>query len=258
MLDHIAFIAGEFRNQERSMRPGARLAAAMEVIAAIDREHRPASVALADWGRAHRFAGSGDRSAIGPLVYDVLRRRRSLAALMGADTPRALVLGAAVRAFGMSPGEIVAASAHGEAHAPAPLTAEECQCLGRELPDDTPADVRADVPEWLMPSLSRAFGERLAAEGVAMAERAPIDLRANTLRADREKVLKALARFGVQPTPFAPNGIRVPAPVGAARAPNVEARVARLQRRWQVLVRGSRFSICVPVPVARRWRLQRQ
>ena len=40
-------------------------------------------MALADWGKGHRFAGSGDRAAIGNLVFDALRRRRSLAAQMG-------------------------------------------------------------------------------------------------------------------------------------------------------------------------------
>lgn len=224
------------------MRPGARLAAAMEVIAAIDREHRPASVALADWGRAHRFAGSGDRSAIGTLVYDVLRRRRSLAALMGADTPRALVLAAAVRAFGMTPGEIRVATSKDDVHAPSALTDDEHRRLERSLPADTPADVRADIPAWLVPSLTRAFGERLVAEGEAMATRAPIDLRVNTLKADRDKVLQALARFGAEPTPFAPHGVRVPAPSGAARAPNVEAETAHGKGWFEVQDEGSQIA----------------
>ncbi|HRY07881.1 MAG TPA: RsmB/NOP family class I SAM-dependent RNA methyltransferase [Hyphomicrobiaceae bacterium] len=224
------------------MRPGARLAAAMDVIAAIDREHRPASVALADWGRAHRFAGSGDRSAIGTLVFDVLRRRRSLAALMGADTPRALVLGAAVRAFAMQPCEIERAIAQGEPHAPAPLTVEERQRLEGELPADTPADVRADLPAWLLGSLERAFGERLAAEGEAMAMRAPIDLRVNTLKADREKVLNALSRLGAQPTALAPHGIRIAPPLAGARAPNVEAETSHGKGWFEVQDEGSQIA----------------
>ena len=47
------------------MRPGARIAAAAEVLDDILTRHRPASTALAHWGKAHRFAGSGDRAAIG-------------------------------------------------------------------------------------------------------------------------------------------------------------------------------------------------
>jgi 16S rRNA (cytosine967-C5)-methyltransferase len=106
------------------MRLGARFKAATEVLADIFERHRPASNALADWGKAHRFAGSGDRAAIGTLVYDVLRRRQSLAAQMQSDTPRALVLAAASHAFGLSHDEVTAA-AEGPPHALEALSAEE-------------------------------------------------------------------------------------------------------------------------------------
>src|SRR5262245_42678906 len=75
------------------MTPAARLAAAIEVFAAIERERRPAADALKGWGLTHRFAGSGDRAAIAGLVYDALRRRSSSAFIMGSDTPRAILLG---------------------------------------------------------------------------------------------------------------------------------------------------------------------
>ncbi|MGA7308948.1 MAG: MFS transporter, partial [Pseudolabrys sp.] len=75
------------------MTPAARLAAAIEVFAAIDNERRPAADTLKAWGLTHRFAGSGDRAAIAGLVYDALRRRASSAFVMGADAPRAILLG---------------------------------------------------------------------------------------------------------------------------------------------------------------------
>ena len=46
------------------MTPGARAAAAIEVLTEIEAHKRPAAEALKDWGIAHRFAGSGDRAAI--------------------------------------------------------------------------------------------------------------------------------------------------------------------------------------------------
>ncbi len=46
------------------MTPGARLSAAIEVIADIETRRRPAADALKDWGLVHRFAGSADRAAI--------------------------------------------------------------------------------------------------------------------------------------------------------------------------------------------------
>ena len=52
------------------MTPAARASAAMEVLADVAMRKRPAADALKDWGLAHRFAGSGDRAAIGNLVFD--------------------------------------------------------------------------------------------------------------------------------------------------------------------------------------------
>ena len=75
------------------MTPSARVAAAIEVFDTLEKERRPAADALKAWGLTHRFAGSGDRAAIAGLVYDALRRRASSAFIMGADTPRAVLLG---------------------------------------------------------------------------------------------------------------------------------------------------------------------
>ena len=57
------------------MRLGGRIAAAIEILTDTATRRRPVADALKDWGLAHRFAGSGDRAAIGNIVYDVLRRR---------------------------------------------------------------------------------------------------------------------------------------------------------------------------------------
>ena len=56
------------------MRLGGRVQAAIEVLEDMEARKRPVSEALKDWGLGHRFAGSGDRSAIGNLVYDALRK----------------------------------------------------------------------------------------------------------------------------------------------------------------------------------------
>ena len=79
------------------MTPAARIAAAIEVFAAIGRERRPAGDALSEWGRAHRFAGSGDRAAIAGLLYDMLRRRASSAYVMGDDGARAIAAASSLR-----------------------------------------------------------------------------------------------------------------------------------------------------------------
>lgn len=211
------------------MKPGARIAAAIEVLDVILGRYQPVATALTDWGKSHRFAGSGDRNAIGGLVYDALRRKASIAWAMESDAPRALALGAAGTALDLTPEEVIAAC-DGSQHAPAPLSDIEVRGLTRNL-SDAPPHVRANVPEWLWPSFEAAFGEHAIAEGEAMSRRAPADIRVNTLKATREKVLKALASFGAEESPISPLGVRVPPPTGPQRTPNLQAEAA-FQAGW--------------------------
>ena len=108
------------------MTPGARLSAAIDVLGDIEARRRPAADALKDWGLAHRFAGSGDRAAIGGLVFDALRRRQSAAWLMEEATPRAILFGALKLERGMGP-DAIRRLADGGRFAPAPPTAAEAQ-----------------------------------------------------------------------------------------------------------------------------------
>jgi 16S rRNA (cytosine967-C5)-methyltransferase len=56
--------------------------------------------------------------------------------------------------------------------------------------------VEGEYPSWLEPELVRAFGERVAAEMRAFQDRAPVDLRVNTRKTDRDAVMAALAADG--------------------------------------------------------------
>lgn len=223
------------------MKVGARIAAAAEVLEDILERHLPAAMALSDWGRKHRFAGSGDRSAIGNLVYDVLRRRSSIAASMGEATPRALALGAARGAYQLAPDQVVAAANDGSPHSIGPLTEVEVAALGREIRSDLPDHVRGDYPEIWHGSLARTFGDRLVDEMAAFGTRAPVGIRANQLKADRAKVLKALAKFDPEPARYAPDGVIVPHPAGARRTPNVEADPAHGKGWFEVQDEGSQI-----------------
>ena len=227
------------------MKPGARLASAVEILDQVLNRHRPAAQALADWGRANRFAGSGDRSAIGNLVYDALRRRSSLAARMGTDSPRAMTLAAAPSAFGCASDEIIAA-ADGSKYALSPLTNEETACLRRSDDDalgaDVPAHIRGDIPAWLAPNFARVFDDRMAEEGQALAYRAPVDLRTNTLKAEREKLLEAFAKYEANPTPFAPTGVRIAPSPGPGRIPKVEADPEHGKGWFEVQDEGSQIA----------------
>jgi 16S rRNA (cytosine967-C5)-methyltransferase len=223
------------------MRLPGRLSAAIAVLTDIEARKRPVSEALKDWGNANRFAGSGDRAAIGNLVYDALRRRASHAYIIGSDSPRDLILAVAVRDWHE---DIAAlnASFEGDRFAPAPVTSEEAARLNAE---DTlagaPDHIRADVPEWAMPSLQQSLGANWVAEGEAMTGRPPLDLRVNTLKSSRDKVLKALRRFDPQETAIAPQGVRFPAGRRDSRTPNVQTDEGYLKGWFEVQDQGSQI-----------------
>lgn len=191
------------------MTPGARLSAAIEVLADIAERRRPVADALKDWGLAHRFAGSGDRATIATLVYDALRRRASSAWIMGEDSPRATLIGSLRLQRGLA-ARTVAELFTGERFAPAPLTEAERTRLETGTLADAPVHVAGDVPEWVVPSLENALGDDLLPELRALARRAPLDIRVNTLKATRPGTAEALAHLAPEPTPLSPDGLRVP------------------------------------------------
>ena len=224
------------------MTPAGRLAAAIQVLSEIETRHRTVRDALKDWGGQSRYAGAKDRAWVSGLVLDVLRRRRSLAWMMGADGPRVAALGALCFAWGWSVDQVAEAAA-GEPHGPGPLSEAEAKALAepRSL-DDAPAPVRGDFPDWLEPHLARVFGAGLAEEAAALARRAPVDLRANTLKSDPERVLRALESMGAAPSEVLTNALRVAAPDAAARAAAVESLPAFAKGWFEVQDIGSQIA----------------
>ncbi|MEO5321865.1 RsmB/NOP family class I SAM-dependent RNA methyltransferase [Mesorhizobium sp. CC13] len=212
------------------MRLGGRLAAAIEVLDDIERRHRPAADALKDWGLSHRFAGAGDRAAIGNIVYDALRRKRSAGWLVGDDTSRALGFGALLLEWNQS-AEALNQTLDGDKFAPEPLTAAELKSIAERKLKDAPDVVRADSPDWCAPLLERAFGADWVEEGAALAARPPLDIRVNTLKADRDRVIAELEGTQAAPTALAPHGVRIPPIDGSGRHPNVQAEPA-FQKGW--------------------------
>jgi 16S rRNA (cytosine967-C5)-methyltransferase len=222
------------------MTPAARLSAAIEVCDAIDAQRIPAPAALKAWGTAHRFAGSGDRAAIAGLVFDVLRRRASAAWLMGAETSRARLLGMLRLGRGLDV-EAIAALCDGTRFAPSPLTEAERAALASGALHDAPAHVAGDYPEWLDPHLAAVFGETRVEEAAAMARRAPLDLRVNTLKATRDKVQGSLAHLGATPTSWSPWGLRIA--LGAdARNPGIQAEEDFVKGAVEVQDEGSQLA----------------
>ncbi|MGH6908809.1 MAG: RsmB/NOP family class I SAM-dependent RNA methyltransferase [Phenylobacterium sp.] len=213
------------------MRDAGRLAAAIDVLSQIDERHRPVRMALKNWGEAARYAGAKDRAFVSGLVLDVLRRRRSLGWRMGDDSLRAATLGA-LRFLWDWPLERVAEAAGEEPHGPGPLTDAERAALEspRDLAD-APAPVAGDYPDWLEPSMTRAFADRRTEEGAALSERAPVDLRVNLLKSDPERTLKALSSLLAEPTDVLPTALRMPALDPTARSGAVET-IPQFSKGW--------------------------
>lgn len=167
------------------MTPAARVQAAIEVldlvIAAARGNGPPADRIIADWFRPRRFAGSGDRRAVRELAYAAIRAcgeipqsgRSALLLLAGRDPA-------------------IAASFDGSRHAPAPPAPGE------------PVAEPGIAPLWLQQALRASqLGD---ADLAALLERAPLDIRVNALKADRETIELPVAGEKT----VAPQGLRYP------------------------------------------------
>lgn len=203
-----------FAGTRSPMTPGARLSAAIDLLDAI-LAGEPAERELTRWARASRFAGSKDRAAVRDLVFDGLRRRRSLGWLGGGDTGRAIVL-AGQSASGLD------GLFTGEGFDPAAVTPSERASLARSL-DAAPEGIRLDVPDPIADDLRASLGADFEPVLRAMQDRAPVDLRVNTLKTTLAAATVVLARDGVQvaPQPLARAALRVlenPRLVSASRA----------------------------------------
>ncbi|MGV6873042.1 RsmB/NOP family class I SAM-dependent RNA methyltransferase [Pseudochelatococcus sp. B33] len=221
------------------MTPSARVAAAIEILADLDVRRRPVNDALRDWGQTHRFAGSKDRAAVASLVYDALRRRASSVFLLGEEGPRAVVLGMLRLGRGLDAAEI-ARLFSGERFAPEALTGDERARLQAPVPD-MPVASAGDFPEWLTDSLARALGDDLVAEAQALADRAPVDIRVNTLKTTREQLASALAHLAPEPTPHAPDSLRFHAGEDG-RGPALQVEPEFLQGLYEIQDEGSQLA----------------
>lgn len=166
---------------------------------------RPADRALSDFFRAHRSLGQRDRAFVADTAFGVLRRKRSLEAAAGSADPGALLVAALVRVHGLSARTLAGV-----------LDADELALLARAKSlrvEQLPPAVQVDLPDWLWERLVAEYGAEDARRiAHALLNPAPLDLRVNLARADRDEVLARLAAEGIeaQATPYSPAGLRVP------------------------------------------------
>ncbi len=181
-----------------------QLQAAADVLRLVLKFEHPADSVLSNYFRSHRKLSQHDRAFIAESVFGLLRRKRLVDHLCKEDSPRLALLTYLTRAAGVSMRELSAA-----------LTEDESAWVARLKATTTgelPLAVQADLPDWLVERLALQMPEAdILALGRALQQPAPLDLRVNTLRADRNTALKQLAATGIEgaATPYSPLGIRV-------------------------------------------------
>lgn len=203
------------------MTPAARIASVIELLGLIEETGAPADRTVADYLRQRRFIGSKDRHALVSRTFGLLRRKASLDWWLARTAPglsagpRARMLADLALEEGWS-ADRASGSFDGQRHHPAPLSGEERRLLralqGQRIRDGAqPEWVRLEVPPWLLPRLKASLGARYHGELAALIGEAPLDLRANALKATREQVLAALREKEIEavPTPYSPLGLRI-------------------------------------------------
>jgi 16S rRNA (cytosine967-C5)-methyltransferase len=236
------------------------LASAEEVLREILRFSAPADTTLSRYFKDHPRLGGRERGAIAECVYAVLRNKAfftDFAESGSGPAMRRLVLLGMADAMGLDslPG----------------LTDEETAWLQRAGAIDRKLlhkSMRSNMPKWLYEKLVAQFGEE---EALALADAlntpAPLDLRVNAIKANRDDVIAELAQapIAADPTPFAPLGLRVHKKPALQNCRCLKAvrskcrtRAARSCPRSWAPSAAKWWSTFAPAPAAKRWRSARR
>lgn len=189
------------------MKLSAQLLAAEEILELWFKGPQNISLILKDWGKSHRFAGSKDRAAIADFVYDSLRCLSSAQWQMDADNARATLLGMLSLTHKLSIEDINSLYS-GELYSPKPLSSKEVQSYIRSFPDNAPAFILGNYPEFLHGFLDESFESDLVLEMQALSLRAPLDIRVNTLKSNRAHVQEELSIFNPEEGEYSPWSLR--------------------------------------------------
>jgi 16S rRNA (cytosine967-C5)-methyltransferase len=226
--------------------PAARIAAAIELLAAVEAAPRkPADAVANDFFRGRRYIGSGDRRAVSERTWLVLRARRRLAWWLERagtrPTPRMLVAASLVLEGWTLEG--VVQSYSGGQFAPTHLDQAEKSALrviaGHTIDHpEMPDAIRLEIPDWALLRLQARFGAELPAEMAALSTEAPLDLRVNLLKTTREGAQAALEAEGIAalPTPLSPWGLRVQGRRPVSTGPAFQQGLVEIQDEGSQLV----------------------
>ncbi len=184
--------------------PPAILGNTEEVLREILRFTAPADTTLSRYFKDHPRLGSRERGAVAEGIYAILRNKSfftDFAEAGSSPTMRRLTI--------MGLAEAVGADALGG------LTEEEAAFLERIAQIDRklmPVQMRTNLPKWLFDKFVAQYGEEETLQlAEALNKPAPLDLRVNTVKANRDEVMAELAKAPIvaEPMPYAPLGLRV-------------------------------------------------
>jgi 16S rRNA (cytosine967-C5)-methyltransferase len=185
------------------VRPAARLRTIAELLPQALSDRQPADRIMQQWGRQNRYAGSKDRRDISDRLFAILRHYGGLTARLGSDDPL-LVTMLATHLLGDVMLDEIVAMADGSQYGPPPISAADEKTLTHAAASP-PAD-RANglsIPPWLMADIAAQLGDETDAVMQAMLTRAPLDVRVNTLQADRQAAQDALQDDDIETMPLA-------------------------------------------------------
>ena len=181
----------------------------------------PADAKLSEFFRNNRDLGTKERAFVAESVYGVLRRLRYLSHVTAneegdPDDARKLILAWLLRVEGKSIRELE------------PILSEQqtewAQVIKAKSTENLPLAVQADVRDWLWIKLVAQYGEMEALTICrSMFEQASLDLRVNTIKGNREEVLKKMLAENssnedkVSITPHSPIGIRMAAKLNISK-----------------------------------------
>ncbi len=184
---------------------GTLISHAADVLAQLLKFTQPADAVLSGYFREHRSLGGRERGFIAEICYTVLRRKRQLEKLVHpARSPRWLILAALMRFDGVAQKQLSEVVSSTE-------KTWLSEFKARPDPEFSLGD-RTDFPDWLIERLKGQYSEQEIIDiARGLNQGAPLDVRANLMKASRDEALSRLNASGItaEACRYAPLGIRI-------------------------------------------------
>ena len=197
------------------MTPGARIAAAIEILEKIEHSSSSGEDLVTAYLRSRRFIGSKDRRYITELIFGIQRRKARLDWITGVKEPRIRVIADLFLLKHITKTELTKLF-NGKGYSPNKLITKELKLLD-QITDksfeniDYPPEIATELPDWIAAILIEYWGINFKNEARALNHPASLNIRVNTIKGDCELTLQILKKDNIKfnPTKFSPMGLRV-------------------------------------------------